>query len=115
MTKEILMQWVRRLMPAAQEQTLDFSCGLVMEQIENYCHVPEAPDGLIYTAALMVRNLMNSVQLDRETMQPEMKGVSRGDTSFSFASVCEQLANMAQSGDFLTDYKAQLNAYRRLR
>ena len=61
------------------------------------------------------RGLVNSVQLQNENMQPAAKGVSRGDTSFSFATAAEQLAALASSGDFLTDYKAQLNAYRKMR
>ena len=89
--------------------------NLVLEQICNYCNLTEAPDGLTNTAALMVRGLVNGVQLQNENMQPAAKGVSRGDTSFSFATAAEQLAALAGSGDFLTDYKAQLNAYRKMR
>lgn len=81
----------------------------------NYCNLNEVPDNLAGTAALMVRGLINGVQLQNENMQPAAKGVSRGDTSFSFATAAEQLAALASSGDFLTDYKAQLNAYRKMR
>lgn len=105
----------RSLLPNLPETTLDFACGLVLEQICNYCNLTEAPDGLASTAALMVRSLVSSVQLENETMQPAAKGVSRGDTSFSFATAAEQMAALATSGDFLTDWKAQLNAYRKLR
>ena len=103
------------LLPNLPEQTLDFACELVLEQICNYCNLTEVPDGLTNTAALMVRGLVNSVQLENENMQPTAKGVSRGDTSFSFATAAEQLAALASSGDFMTDYKAQLNAYRKMR
>ena len=48
-------------------------------------------------------------------MQPAVKGVSRGDTSYSFASVAEQMAQLVSSGDFLTDYRVQLNAFRKMR
>ncbi len=103
------------LLPNLSEQTLDFACDLVLEQICNYCNLTEVPDGLLNTAALMVRGLVNGVQLESENMQPAAKGVSRGDTSFSFATAAEQLAALANSGDFLTDYRAQLNAYRKMR
>ena len=109
------MQRVQSLLPSLPETTLDFACELVLEQICNYCNLTEAPDGLLHTAALMVRSLTNSVQLQNENMQPAAKDVSRGDTSFSFATAAEQLAALASSGDFLTDWKAQLNAYRKLR
>ena len=112
MTRETLMLRAQSLLPNLPQETLEFACDLVLEQICNYCNLTEAPDGLTNTAALMVRGLVNSVQLQNENMQPAAKGVSRGDTSFSFATAAEQLAALAGSGDFLTDYKAQLNAYR---
>ena len=112
---ETLMLRAQSLLPNLPQETLEFACDLVLEQICNYCNLTEAPDGLTNTAALMVRGLVNSVQLQNENMQPAAKGVSRGDTSFSFATAAEQLAALAGSGDFLTDYKAQLNAYRKMR
>ena len=115
MTRETLMLRAQSLLPNLPQETLEFACDLVLEQICNYCNLTEAPDGLTNTAALMVRSLTNSVQLQNENMQPAAKGVSRGDTSFSFATAAEQLAALAGSGDFLTDYKAQLNAYRKMR
>ena len=83
------------LLPNLPQETLEFACDLVLEQICNYCNLTEAPDGLTNTAALMVRGLVNSVQLQNENMQPAAKGVSRGDTSFSFATAAEQLAALA--------------------
>ena len=83
------------LLPNLPQETLEFACDLVLEQICNYCNLTEAPDGLTNTAALMVRGLVNSVQLQNENMQPAAKGVSRGDTSFSFATAAEQLAALS--------------------
>ena len=74
------------LLPNLPQETLEFACALVLEQICNYCNLTEAPDGLTNAAALMVRGLVNSVQLQNENMQPAAKGVSRGDTSFSFGN-----------------------------
>lgn len=86
------------LLPNLPQETLEFACDLVLEQICNYCNLTEAPDGLANTAALMVRGLVNSVQLQNENMQPAAKGVSRGDTSFSFATAAEQLAATGRLG-----------------
>ena len=86
MTRETLMLRAQSLLPNLPQETLEFACDLVLEQICNYCNLTEAPDGLTNTAALMVRGLVNSVQLQNENMQPAAKGVSRGDTSFSFAT-----------------------------
>ena len=115
MTKEKLMTRVKSLLSTAPEQTLNFACDLVIEEICNYCNLLDVPDQLLNTAALMVRGLYNSTQLGTEQMQPVVKGVSRGDTSYSFASVAEQMAQLASSGDFLTDYRVQLNAFRKMR
>lgn len=82
MTRETLMLRAQSLLPNLPQETLEFACDLVLEQICNYCNLTEAPDGLTNTAALMVRGLVNSVQLQNENMQPAAKGVSRGDTSF---------------------------------
>ena len=115
MTKEKLLETVKTLIPTAPEPALDFACGLTLQAICNYCNLDDAPDGLLYTAAAMARGLYSSAQLNAEQMQPEVKGVSRGDTSFSFATAAEQMAQLAANGDFLTDYRAQLNSYRRMR
>ncbi|MFQ9125673.1 MAG: hypothetical protein ACLR4Z_01225 [Butyricicoccaceae bacterium] len=48
-------------------------------------------------------------------MQPAARACPEGIRPFSFATAAEQLAALAGSGDFLTDYKAQLNAYRKMR
>ena len=115
MTREALMKQTESLLPNLPQETLEFACGLAMEQICNYCGLADVPDGLANTAALMVRGLVDGVQLENETMQPAAKGVSRGDTSFSFATAAEQMAALAGSGMFLLDYTAQLNAYRKMR
>lgn len=114
MTKENLLAKVKLLFPAAPESALDFACDLTIEQICNYCSLTAVPDGLQSTAAMMVRGLIYTVGLDGAP-QPAVKAVSRGDTSYSFASVAEQMAQLAAAGDFLTDYRTQLNAYRKMR
>lgn len=115
MTRETLLAKVKTLLPTAPETALDFACSLVLEEICNYCNLKEAPDELLNTAVLMVRGLYCNTQLGAEQMQPAVKGVSRGDTSYTLASAAEQMVQLVSSGDFLTDYRAQLNAYRKMR
>ena len=115
MTKEKLMTQVKSLLPTAPPQAIDFACDLVIEQICNYCNLIEAPDELLNTASLMARGLYLSAQLTAEQLQPEAKSVSRGDTSYSFASVAEQMAQIAAGNEFLADYRTQLNAFRKMR
>ena len=51
------MTRVKSLLQTAPEPVLDFACDLVIEEICNYCNLPEVPDQLLNTAALMVRAL----------------------------------------------------------
>ena len=115
MTKETLQARLTTLLPTAPPQAIDFACDLVIEQICNYCNLIETPDELLNTASLMARGLYLSAQLTAEQLQPEAKSVSRGDTSYSFASVAEQMAQIAAGNEFLTDYRTQLNAFRKMR
>lgn len=115
MTKKELVEKVKSLLPTAPQLAIEFACELTLQSICTYCNLTEAPDGLLCTAALMARGLYSSTQLANEELQPAVKGVSRMDASFSFASAAEQMAQMAASGDFLTNYQAQLNAYRKMR
>ena len=115
MTKETLVAQAKILLPTAPQPAIEFACELTLQSICAYCNLTEAPDGLLCTAALMARGLYSSAQLANEELQPTVKGVSRMDASFSFASAAEQMAQLAASGDFLTDYRAQLNADRKMR
>ena len=51
MTRETLMLRAQSLLPNLPQETLEFACDLVLEQICNYCNLTEAPDGLTNTAA----------------------------------------------------------------
>lgn len=115
MQKEDLLAKLETLLPKESIETLDLACCLTIQSICNYCNLDEAPDGLLYPAALMARGLVVSAQLAAGAARPAVRSVSRGDTSYSFATVTEQMAQIAAGNDFLTDYRAQLNAYRRMR
>lgn len=115
MTKETLQARLTTLLPTAPPEAIEFASELVLEQICNYCNLTEAPDELLNTAALMARSLYLSAQLAVEQLQPEAKSVSRGDTTYSFASIAEQMVQIAAGNEFLTDYYAQLNAFRKMR
>ena len=84
-------------------------CDLVLEQICNYCNLTEAPDGLTNTAALMVRGLVNSVQLQNENMHLPQRACPEGIRPFPLPRRRSSWRRW-QLGRLLTDYKAQLNA-----
>ena len=113
--KENLLRKVESLLSEIPLETLEFACDLTWHSICNYCNIDSVPEGLLPIAAMLVKNLLQSARLSENQLQPAVKGVSRGDTSFTFASVEEQMAQIASANTFLLDYHAQLNAYRKMR
>lgn len=113
--EEKLLRKVESLLPEIPLETLEFACDLTWHAICNYCNIDCVPDGLFFAAAMLTKNLVQSAGLSENELQPAVKGVSRGDTSFTFASVAEQMTQLASANTFLLDYHAQLNAYRKMR
>lgn len=106
---------VRVLLPDADAALLAFAVGLVSDCIQNYCNLPEVPAGLETVAASMVLDAWRRQQFGQEQLEAQEKGVSRGDTSFSFATPAEQMQAIIANPGFTQDYRAQLNAFRKLR
>ena len=112
---ENLLRKVESLLLEISLETLEFACDLTWHSICNYCNIDSVPEGLLPIAVMLVKNLVQSARLSENQLQPAVKGVSRGDTSFTFASIAEQMTQMASANTFLLDYHAQLNAYRKMR
>lgn len=106
---------LKLLLPDIDAELLTFASDLVGDTIKNYCNVPEVPEGLYNVAAAMVVDAWRQHQFGTAELEPEAKGVTRGDTSFSFASSAEQMQAIISNPGFTQDYRAQLNAYRKLR
>ena len=113
--KENLLERVANLLPEIPLETLEFACDLTWQSICNYCNIDSVPEGLLFVAVMLTKNLVQSASLSENELQPAVKGVSRGDTSFTFASTAEQMTQIASANTFLLDYHAQLNAYRKMR
>ena len=108
--KENLLERVANLLPEIPLETLEFACDLTWQSICNYCNIDSVPEGLLFVAAMLAKNLVQSARLSENELQPAVKGVSRGDTS-----TAEQMTQIASANTFLLDYHAQLNAYRKMR
>lgn len=106
---------VKTLLPNVDDGTLSFAIDLVCDNIKNYCNVAEVPDGLENVAASMVVDAWRQHQFGKEQLEPEEKGVTRGDTSFSFSTAAEQMQATISNPGFTQNYRAQLNIYRKLR
>lgn len=110
-----IRETVKMLLPDVDDKLLGFTASLVEDSMKNYCHVESVPDGLNNVAAAMVVDALRQHQFGKSELEPEVKGVSRMDASFSFASASEQMQRVISNPGFTQNYKAQLNAYRKLR
>lgn len=106
---------VRPLLPKADLELLAYSVNLVTDEVLNYCYLETLPDGLKNVVARMVLDAWRQSNFGNEQLEEQRKGVSRGDTSFSFATPAEQMQASIQNPSFMQDYKAQLNAHRKMR
>lgn len=97
------------------DRLLQFTIDLVRDCICNYCNLDEIPEALMNVAAAMVADAWRQSAFGREQLEPQTKGVSRGDVSFTFATAAEQMQLMITSPGFTRNYRAQLGAFRKLR
>ena len=112
---EKVIEMAKLLLPNAEEALLTFAAGLVCDAIKNYCNLTEVPEGLYHVAASMVLDVWRQTQFGQEQLHPQAKGISRGDTSFTFASPAEQMQALVSTPAFARNYVPQLNAFRKLR
>lgn len=110
-----IQETAKMLLPDADEGLLGFTVSLVEDSIKNYCNLPEVPPELQNTAAAMVVDAWRQHQFGQAALEAQEKGVSRGDTSFSFATPAEQMQAIVANPGFTQDYRAQLNQFRKLR
>lgn len=110
-----ILERARKLLPDANESLLAFTVDLVEDNIKNYCNVKEVPEGLHNVAASMVLDAWRQSQFGKEALEPEAKGVTRRDASFSFVTPSEIMQATISNPGFTQDYITQLNAYRKMR
>lgn len=93
---------------------LSFTLDLVTEQICSYCHVETVPSGLYNTAVLMCVDAYRQSNLGVETIESELKGITRGDTSYSYRTASEVAADKIKNPAFVNNYSLHLNRYRKV-
>lgn len=94
----------------SRDVPLQFVMDDVQETILNYCYITELPEGLTNTAYRMAMDLYRGEKPGGMDAPVRVSSIKEGDTSTSFGSAADAL-----KGGILKDYKAQLNAYRKLR
>lgn len=93
----------------SQDVSLLFVMADVVETITNYCNLKVLPQGLLNTACRMVTDLYRHDRPGSQSAPVNVASITEGKTSTSFTD-----ASTALKGGVLSDYRAQLNRYRRL-
>lgn len=114
-----MLSKLKKLLGIAQEGTekdfqLEFILDLVTERVKGYCHIDEIPKALENTLLFMCLDVYRTSTLGSEKESPELKSVSRGDTSFSYKTPSEIASERIKNPAFIQDYESTLKSYRRL-
>lgn len=89
----------------------------VVQKVLNYCHREDLPEGLELVVAEMTANVVrSSLSSQGESGEQKVVSIKRGDTTIQYSSGESYNAMTGAGGaDFIKNYIAQLNAYRRLK
>lgn len=97
-----------RLTGVVDAGLIDYAVHLVGQQVLNYCHITDIPDGLVYTVADMVIKYINHQQ-SNDSPTANVKSVTMGDTSYTFSSD----STAGDVNDLIMLYRSDLNRYRK--
>lgn len=121
-----------------QDAVLNYHARAVIQKVLNYCHREDLPDALVFIVVEMLVRQYTAWKMEASQESGEGGGtvsggvagvvgsITRGDTSISYDNSTEAIeaATAAQAvkasawklptDDILLDYRAQLNAFRKL-
>lgn len=95
-----------------KDNILLFVLDKTQDMVCNYCNIEEVPKGLENVLLNMAVDLYRAESLGQEQAEGNVKSITEGDVTVLFASVSAISENSGMQ--FLKDYTAQLNRYRRL-
>ena len=95
-----------------KDNILLFVLDKIQDMVCNYCNIDEVPKGLENVMLNMAVDLYRAESLGQEQAEGTVKNVTEGDVSVAFSSASAISENSGMQ--FLKDYTAQLNRYRRL-
>ena len=99
-----------------QDGVLTFVLDSVTDLVLNYCHLDEIPPRLENIVVRMAADLYRSEGYGQTAAPQAAQSVTRGDVTVSYDSNASAAAEITGAGkSLLDDYRAQLNAFRRLR
>ncbi len=95
-----------------KDNILLFVLDKIQDMVCNYCNIKQVPKGLENVMLNMAVDLYRAESLGQEQAEGNVKSITEGDVTVSFASASAISENSGMQ--FLKDYTAQLNRYRRL-
>ena len=95
-----------------KDSILTFALEKVRDMICNYCRINDIPEGLGNVQLSMAMDIYRSESLGQEKAEGTVKSMTEGDVSVSFGSAVSSSENPGM--DFLKNYTAQLNRYRKV-
>ena len=99
-----------------QDAVLSFVLDTITDMVMNYCNLDEIPPRLENIVVRMAADQYRSEGYGQAAAPQTAQSVSRGDVTVSYGSAASNTAEITGSGkSILDDYRAQLNAFRRLR
>lgn len=88
---------------------MEFSVDTAKENILNYCHIEEIPEGLGTTVIRMAVDIYRNEQYGKQEEASHVASIKVGDTSTSFGSAAD-----GYGSSMLKDYETSLKRYRKL-
>lgn len=95
----------------SKTELLSFLLEKASDIICNYCNIEKVPKGLETILLDMCVRMYRTENLGQEENKMEVKSMTEGAVSVSFSNAMSENQNKAM--DFLEDYRAQLNRYRK--
>ncbi len=96
-----------------KDELLLFVIDKVSDMVCNYCNIKQVPKGLENVMLNMAVDLYRAESLGQEQAEGNVKSITEGDVSVAFSSASAISENSGMQ--FLKDYTAQLNRYRKLK
>lgn len=97
----------------ADAEILDFILAKGEDMILNYCRLETLPAGLERVLLNLCVDIFRAEQLGQAQASGSIKSITEGDVSVSYSTATAVSENPGM--DFLKDYRAQLERYRKLR
>ena len=99
---------------AEKDDVFTFTLETVQDEVLNYCNISEIPPALENIVVRMAADLYRSEGFGQAAAPVAAKSIKRGDVTVDYGE-SRTVSNITGGKSVLDDYKAQLQAFRKLR